>query len=109
MLSELRLPLIGKGQPAGRYSVKLHFAELAATPGAQSRKFSVKLQGKTVLRDFNILKAAGRPQAVVVREFEDLSVSKDLTLQLIPNSKTDAPESLPLLNAIEVKRTDVQP
>ncbi|MEO1997985.1 MAG: malectin domain-containing carbohydrate-binding protein [Planctomycetaceae bacterium] len=105
-MSEFRLPLIGKGQSAGVYTVKLHFAEMDDTPDARSRRFSIKLQGQTVLQDFNILEAAGKPLSVVVRQFDNLDVSRDLKVQMIPTLRAERPGDLPLLNAIEVQRTD---
>jgi len=105
-ISELRLPLIGEGQSAGTYTVKLYFSELDDTPDARDRRFSVKLQGRTVLRDFNILQAAGKPLSVVVRQFGNLDVTRDLRLEMISSSGQSSPGSLPTLNAIEVQRTD---
>ncbi|MDD5708673.1 MAG: malectin domain-containing carbohydrate-binding protein, partial [Kiritimatiellae bacterium] len=50
------------------YKVRLHFAELYET-AVGGRVFDVKLQGQTVLSNFDILAAAGGRNRSVVREF----------------------------------------
>ncbi len=61
--------------PNGRYAVRLHFIETYeehSMPG--QRIFSVSIQGKEVLTDFDILKEAGGFAKPVVREFGDVEV-----------------------------------
>ena len=62
--------------PNGKYTVRLHFAEiydLIATPGM--RVFTVSLQDKPVLEKFDITKDAGGFGKVVVKEFKNVTVT----------------------------------
>ena len=80
------------------YTVRLHFADLAATAPGQ-RVFAVSLQGKTVLHDFDIVRAAGGPRRSVVKEFQGVGVWDVLDVRLTP-----APGSRlgPSLSGIEI-------
>jgi hypothetical protein len=62
----------------------LHFAEPDRL-GPGQRLFSVALQGRTVLEDFDIVKEAGGPQRAVVREFPGIRVRKHLSVTLTPS------------------------
>jgi outer membrane protein assembly factor BamB len=75
------VPLLEKGD-TGRYTVRLGFTPL---PGDQvgSRVFDVKLQGKTVLENFDVAKAAAAG-AVVVREIKGVEVTGNLLVELAP-------------------------
>ena len=111
-LSSCVLPLIGKGQAPGVYTVRLYFADTAnVAPGR--RVFDVKLQGETVLEDFDIVASAGetktpacRAAGRVVREFKGIHVPDGLRVELIPKIENPSPEQAPLLNGIEVVRED---
>lgn len=62
------------------YTVRLYFAEPEdLKPGA--RIFSVSLQGKEVLRDLDIIEAAGGKMRGIVREFSDIKASNTLELE----------------------------
>ncbi|CAA6673875.1 unnamed protein product [Spirodela intermedia] len=66
----------------GNYTVKLHFAEKVFTPGPTygslgRRVFDVSIQGKKVLRDFNIVAAANGTGIEVTRNFTALGVLPD--------------------------------
>ncbi len=66
-----------------RYTVRLHFAEPdPVEPG--DRIFDVSLQGKPVLRDFDIVKAAGGRSKEAVREFKAIEVEGPITISLSP-------------------------
>lgn len=74
------------------YTVALYFVEPdEVKPG--DRVFSVALQGQEVLKDFDIVREAGRRNHVIVKEFEGISVKGDLTVKLRPSAsaKTNAP------------------
>ena len=75
------MPLLEKGAKA-KYTVRLGFTPL---PGDQvgSRVFDVKLQGKTVLENFDVAKAAA-VGAVVVREIKGVEVTGNLLVELSP-------------------------
>lgn len=65
--------------PPAPYTVRLHFAEPEELAAGQ-RVFSVALQGKTVLSNFDVVAAAGAPQRGVVKEFKGVVIAKDLQL-----------------------------
>ena len=52
----------------GPYTVRLHFAELNKT-AANTRMFDVRLEGATVLTNFDVFAAAGGIDKAIVRTF----------------------------------------
>jgi outer membrane protein assembly factor BamB len=71
-------------QPTANYTVRLYFAEPDAAAGPGSRVFSVSLQGRGVLKDFDVLKAAGGPRRGIVKEFAGIQAADKLELQFTP-------------------------
>jgi hypothetical protein len=64
------------------YKVNLYFSELEGkNPG--ERIFSVKIQGKPVLENFDIVKEAGKPDREVVRSFSGIRAGEKLTIELV--------------------------
>jgi len=111
-LRECVLPLVDEiwGEKSGSYTVRLGFCTNA---GAQigERVFDVKLQDKIVLKDFDIVQAAGAPETVIFKEFNGITVENDLKLSLISkndnsNGGSAAFRQAPLLNCIEIIRED---
>ena len=84
--------------PPARYTVRLHFAEPDDLKPGQ-RIFTVALQGRPVLEQFDIASAAGGSQRGVVKEFKGVVIQKDLKITL-----TRAPGTLtgPLLCGVEL-------
>ena len=81
------------------FTVRLHFAELAdAAPG--ERVFDVLIQGRKVLRGFDIAKTAGGPRKSVMTEFKGVEVSDQLRIDM--NRSTPGRGRPPLLCGIEV-------
>ena len=82
---------------AGRYTVRLHFAEPKfVAPGL--RQFNVAVNGTTVLTNFDVVAAAGAVNTAVVEEF---------TADADPNTPivvafTRGPADNPFVNGIEV-------
>jgi len=69
--------------PSASYTVRLHFAEpLDLQPG--ERVFSLGLQGKEILKDFDIVKATGGPHRAIVCTFKGVPVKDRLTVTLTP-------------------------
>lgn len=101
-LESLTLPLIGKDQPAHTYTVRLHFSAPEGDQPSQ-RVFDVSLQGKTVLKGFDIAAKSGGPNRAVVEVLENISVTDNLLLELKPTT-----EQPPILHAIEILRTDAE-
>jgi outer membrane protein assembly factor BamB len=82
------------------YTVRLHFLEPDRLPPGQ-RVFSVALQGKEVLKDFDIACVAGGPNRAVVREFRGVPVTHGLRVTLRPSPI--APVRAAVLCGIEVR------
>ena len=97
-------PLLGKNDKPAVYTVKLHFAELEKSVAVGQRVFDVKIQGKTVLRNFDPLKAAGAANRAVLRIADDIRVTGSLVLELIPRGKPASNATAPVLNAVEIVR-----
>jgi outer membrane protein assembly factor BamB len=103
----LELPLIGKGEAPGVYTVRLFFADAENTkPG--ERVFAVSLQGKKVLRRLDIVKEAGGPNIAVMKEFNGIRVEDVLRVEFEARDETSDPAQWPLINGIEVIRQDLQ-
>ena len=96
--TDLRFRLIGPGEPPADYTVRLYFAEPEPLRAGQ-RVFSVLIQGKTVLADFDVAREAGGPQRALVRQFPGVGVTGELTVGLRGSKAT--PEHPPILCAIE--------
>ena len=64
----------------GSYTVRLYFAEV--TEESSTRQFSVLLQGKAVLSDFNIQSEAKGTMVGIVEEFSEITVNDTLRLSL---------------------------
>jgi hypothetical protein len=97
----LKLGITLSGEPSNEvlYTVKLHFAEIEnKKPG--ERRFDIRLQGREVLRGFDIALAAGGINKPVVKTFTKIPVKDALTVECLPVSpEADTP---PLLCGIEV-------
>lgn len=64
-------------------TVRLHFAETEGALAGQ-RIFDVRLQGQTVLSGFDIHEQAGGMDRAVVKEFQNVVVTSNLVLELVP-------------------------
>jgi hypothetical protein len=86
-----------KGEVA--YQVRLYFAECEELRAGE-RVFGIALQGKPVLQDFDVVAQAGGVHKTIVKEFRDVVVKEDLTVDLTPSSTTSKHE--PILCGVEV-------
>jgi hypothetical protein len=85
--------------PPGKYTVRLHFAE--TFPGiveSGPRVFTVAIQGKPVLPDLDVMKAAGGFGKPLVKQFKGVTVAADKKLMIEFTPKTQNPE----INGIEI-------
>ncbi|WP_336514905.1 malectin domain-containing carbohydrate-binding protein [Pollutibacter soli] len=74
--------------PAGKYTVKLHFAEVFHT-SANKRKFNVNIEsGQALLSNYDIFAKAGAASTAVVETFNGINVT-DGTLNIIFASVLD--------------------
>ncbi|MHA1573112.1 MAG: outer membrane protein assembly factor BamB family protein, partial [Alphaproteobacteria bacterium] len=99
------VPLVGKGQEPGVYTVRLLFADCAsANPG--QRVFHVRLQDEIVLKDLDIVNEAGGPSRALVKEFKGIEVEGRLEIGLIPKATEPIRRiGMPLISGIEAIRT----
>ena len=101
------LPLIdaSAGQTPGTYTVRLGFK---AQEGDQSKQrvFDLRIQGTTVLANFDIVKAARGHEQGIVHEFSGIRVKNDLALELVPKQPDPDAHHAPVINFVEVIRED---
>lgn len=92
-LNAYRIPVMN-----GTFVVKLHFAETyEKIEDVGQRVFSVAIEGKPVLADFDVFKEAGKQRfAAVVKEFEVEVKDGELTIEFAPKVQN------PMINGIEV-------
>ena len=107
-----RPPLMGRGfermivVPEDRaapktLSVRLHFAELEDR-GPGERVFDVKLQGKVVLKDLDVVKAAGGRGRALVKQFDGIAAAGALAIELVPKAGELTASTAPIISGIEV-------
>ncbi len=96
-----RVRLSDQDRLAKPYTVRLHFAELANNTAGQ-RVFDVKLQGKTVLKDFDILSAAGGMNKAIVKEFKGVMALDTLKLELVSEAADMTGPSAPIISGMQI-------
>jgi Malectin domain len=90
---------------AGNYELKLHFVEPVYGPGLEtgggenSRVFDIFLNGRPLVKSFDIISDAGGPLIADVRVFKDVHPGSDGILRLGFHPKREQP----LINAIEIE------
>ncbi len=96
-----RVHLSDRSSSPKPYSVWLHFADLEnATPG--KRVFDVKLQGKVVLKDFDIVAEAGAGNKAVVKEFKGIMALNEIKLELVSRGKDMKGAAAPIISGMQV-------
>lgn len=83
------------------YTVRFYFAEPHWQTAAGERAFDLYLQGKRVIRAYDIIAETHQPRLGVVKEFANVSASDALRFEL--RARHDA-KKLPILNGIEFVR-----
>jgi hypothetical protein len=92
-ITSLTLMLDKEAKADQPYLVRLHFVEPDGLKPEQ-RVFDVLIQGKEVLKDFDIAREAGGPDRALVREFT-VDASKEVKVKFVPR------RSAPILCGIE--------
>ncbi|MFQ6098886.1 MAG: malectin domain-containing carbohydrate-binding protein, partial [Armatimonadota bacterium] len=95
--------VVGRPEPSEphRYTVRLHFAEPGgAKPG--QRVFDVRLQGKTVLRGFDIVTEASGPGAALVKEFDGVRASGTMQIDFVPKTEAPSLARAAIISAVEL-------
>ncbi|MBN2377132.1 MAG: PQQ-binding-like beta-propeller repeat protein [Sedimentisphaerales bacterium] len=106
-LLRCELPLIddNASQEPGVFTLRLGFVAGAnEQPG--DRVFDVKAQGKTILRDFDIIAQAGAVNKSLVKEIRDIKVENVLILEFLSKNPEAATDQAPVINFLEVIRQD---
>ncbi|MFP6738046.1 MAG: malectin domain-containing carbohydrate-binding protein, partial [Planctomycetota bacterium] len=100
------LPVARPEDGAGTYKVRLGFA---APPGDASGKriFDVRLNGKTVLENFDIASETGAVETAVWKEFT-MELKENLVVELVSAAATPTYEQLPLLNGVQILRQEMK-
>ncbi|MBM3878561.1 MAG: hypothetical protein FJ387_02420 [Verrucomicrobia bacterium] len=106
------LPLLGEGDAAAFYTVRLH---LLAPPESQAgparSALEIRLQGGRVVASLDISQAAGGPGRPFTREFRGVRVDRNLEIDMAPAgplaSSDAAARSAVLLCGLEVHREPV--
>jgi hypothetical protein len=88
--------------PAGRaYTLRLHFAE-DSDEYAGKRRQNVRLNGRSILEDFDSFAEAGGRNKAVVKEFAGLQPDAQGSLVLAFAAAPDSPDQNAAISAIEV-------
>lgn len=102
-VTSCEIPLLDAGDGAGLYTIRLGFAEMDdVKPG--ERMFDIAIQGKPLLKGFDVVKEAGGPRKVIIKEFKGVTVNDNLTIDLLPKLRQPTPEQAPILQTVEVVR-----
>src|SRR5262249_40146566 len=105
-ISQLELAMKAESGEGAKYTVRLTFAD-PDNEEAGLRKFDVKLQGKTVLSNFDIVKEAGGANRGIVKEFKGVQVTDRLDVRFLPAENAEPTSAnVPLLCGIEVVREE---
>ena len=109
-LLRCEVPLLetSSSQSGGVYTVCLGFRAVSGEESAQ-HIFDIKLQGRTVARDFDLAQAASNTDKAIIREFRDIAVNGNLVLELVPGTSGQEEVCTPILNCIEIIRQDETP
>ncbi|MBM3333256.1 DNRLRE domain-containing protein, partial [Candidatus Sumerlaeota bacterium] len=115
-LSRCAVPLLSEENGEALYTVRLGFADPDNSERGQ-RVFDIKLQGKVVQKDFDVVAEAGGKNKAVTKEFKGIGVKDNLIIELVPKASQPSPppasrislpaSHLPLLNSLEVIRENV--
>jgi hypothetical protein len=106
-LERCEIPLIDDtwGESPAVYTVRLGFMAL---PGDRKgeRVFDIRIQGKSVLRNLDIVRAARGQNKAVVKEFSGVAVKDKLTVEFAPRALNPTMTQTPIINSIEIIRED---
>lgn len=98
------VPLLSETDEPAEYTVRLYFADFD-NEQAGKRTFDVKLQGQTVLDDFDIAKVSGGSCEAFVQQFRGIAVSNNLEIELVAqDKKLVSNNGVPDLCGVEVLR-----
>jgi outer membrane protein assembly factor BamB len=100
-LSKCSIPLLGENDAPATYTVQLHFAPTSQeTPGTES--FQCRVQGKTIVLRRGDASDEGKSKLIVT--VKDVTVTRDLLIELIPENSSTTSTSQPVLCGVQVTR-----
>jgi outer membrane protein assembly factor BamB len=98
------IPLLGRGMNSAKYTVRLHFAELADSR-ANEEAFDIIIQGQQAPDHRSPVAESGKSRRAIQREFKNIQVRENLDIELIPRAKSLPPSpSSNILCGMEVIR-----
>jgi hypothetical protein len=105
-LSKLTVPVLGPADGSAAYRVRLAFA---APEGDQPgrRVFDIRLQGKPVAADYDIVREAGGVNRAVFAAFDGVVVDGDLVIELVAKQPNPTSDQWPRLSGVEIVRQQV--
>ncbi|MCK5802354.1 MAG: PQQ-binding-like beta-propeller repeat protein, partial [Lentisphaeria bacterium] len=106
-LQRLVVPLVAEAEGDAEYTVRLLFAETDVKAKAGSKPFDVKIQGKTVATDCDVLSKAGATGKALVKEFTGALVEDRLVVELVSKVQKPTPGQWPMLRGVEIVRERV--
>ena len=98
-LKSLSIRLDKTAKQTRPYTVRLHFCEPEDVKPGQ-RTFDVRLSGKPVLEQFDVIATSGKRHKSIVREFKSVAAGTELTIDLI------ARKGMPILSGVEILAED---
>ncbi len=98
-VGEVTVGLGDDGKTPRTFTVRLIFAEPENVKTGE-RVFDVALQGKVVLKDFDIVRDAGGPRHALVKEFTGIPAVAQLVVRLTPSAQ--ATVRSPILCGMEI-------
>lgn len=104
-IQSIEVTLSNELMPSSTYSIRLYFVELQSKPAGE-RVFNVEIQGKTVLKNFDIVKETGGVERDIVKTIEGVKVEDKLVIDFQPSEL--APNSKAILSGIEIISDDLE-
>ena len=101
-LQKITIPVANKGAK-GVYTVRLYFAEIEKAKAGE-RVFDILIQGKPLVKNFDILKTAKGTRKGIVKNFEKIKAGDRITIELVSKSKTLTKRTAPVINGIKILR-----
>ncbi len=102
-LRKCAIPLRAKSDGTATYRIRLALADPECDkPGR--RVFDIKLQGKLVQENFDIVKETGGRNRAVFKQFDGIVVAENLVIELVPKAEKPTSQQLPILQGVEILR-----
>jgi outer membrane protein assembly factor BamB len=107
-MTECTIPLRGPEDKPADYDVTLYFTDVE-NDAAGSRVFDVRVQGRDVAQNLDIVAESGGRSRALVRRIQGVSVADKLTIELAAKSPDVESKQMPVLSAVELSLSDDSP